>query len=41
MARKVKGLPPGDVREYIPKAYGNRDEPDPVTVWIRTPITKA
>lgn len=35
--RKVGGPTPGQLREYIPKAFGNRRDRDPVTVVVRTP----
>ena len=41
MSRKVFGYPVGDVRSYVPSAFGNRDSQDPVTVWIKSPTEKA
>jgi len=35
--REIWGPKPGDVREYIPEAFGNRLDPTPVRVWIRNP----
>lgn len=40
MARKIKGPKPGELRKYIPEAYDNRSDPEPVTVWIRTPTER-
>lgn len=37
MARRLKGPPPGDVRKFVPESYGNRDDADPVVVWIKQP----
>jgi len=37
MGRKVHGYPPGVERCYIPQAYNNRQDPDPIKVWIRQP----
>ena len=37
MARKISGYRPGSVREYIPRAYGNRADPEPVAIDIRYP----
>jgi len=31
---------PGDVRRYVPKARGNREDPDPVVVWIKQPTER-
>jgi hypothetical protein len=40
MARKIKGYKPHNEREYIPKAFGNRSEKDPIRVWIKTPTER-
>jgi len=37
MARTVSGPRPGVEREYIPLAFENREDPDPLKVWIRDP----
>lgn len=40
MGRKIRSYAPDEVRKYIPSAYGNRDDKDPVAVWIRNPTEK-
>jgi hypothetical protein len=37
MARRVHGYAPKSLRAYVPQAFGNHLEADPVRVWIRTP----
>ena len=37
MARMVKGPRPGDEREFIPEAFENRRDPDPLKIWIKDP----
>ena len=37
MARTVKGPKPGNQREYLPEAFGNREDPDPMVVCIKDP----
>ena len=37
MARMVTGPRPGDEREFIPAAFENRKDPDPLKVWIKSP----
>ena len=37
MGRSVKGPKPGDQREYIPEAFGNREDAEPIKVWIQDP----
>ena len=37
MARTVKGPKPGNQREYIPEAFGNKEDPEPIRVWIQDP----
>lgn len=41
MGRKIKGYKPGDERLYIPEAFGNRKDTEPVKVWIKTPTERA
>ena len=40
MARKIQGYKPHDEREYIPKAFGNRQDDAPIRVWIKTPTER-
>jgi len=40
MARRVSGPIPGSVRDFIPEAFGNRDEADPITVVLSTPTER-
>ena len=40
MARTACGAPPGELRKYIPKAYGNDKDNDPVTIWYRVPTER-
>jgi len=40
MARKLQGFTPNSEREYVPAAFGNRQDPDPVRVWIRQPTER-
>jgi hypothetical protein len=40
MGRKIKGYKSHDEREYIPEAFGNRDDSNPIRVWIKTPTEK-
>lgn len=35
--RKIQGPKPGELVEFIPSAFGNRGDPDPVRVWLRRP----
>jgi len=37
MARKVLGPKPNQVREFVPESFDNRQDPEPVTVWIKDP----
>ena len=37
MARSIQGPRPDQVREYIPEAFDNRQDPDPYKVWIKDP----
>ena len=37
MGRKIKGPSPDRVREFIPEAFDNRQDPDPYKVWIKDP----
>ncbi len=37
MARMVRGPRPGDEREFIPTAFENKKDPDPLKVWIKDP----
>ena len=37
MARMVTGPAPGGEREFIPAAFDNRQDPDPLKVWIKDP----
>ena len=40
MARNVAGPAPGEVREYTPAAFNNREDPEPIRVWIKNPTEK-
>lgn len=35
--REIKGYKPGTERPYVPTEFGNRDDPEPVRVWILEP----
>lgn len=35
--RRVPGQKPGSLVEYVPEAFGNRSESEPVRVWLRVP----
>lgn len=37
MGRIVKGYEQGSLREYVPKAFGNREDPNPIRVWGVSP----
>ena len=37
MGRSVKGPKPGNEREYIPESFGNKEDPEPIKVWIQDP----
>ncbi len=37
MGRRITGRVPGTVWKYIPKAFDNDKDPDPVVVWIKHP----
>ena len=37
MGRSVKGPKPGNEREYIPESFGNKEDPEPIRVWIQDP----
>lgn len=37
MARRVPGRPAGEVRTFIPEAYGNREDPEPVEIELMQP----
>lgn len=37
MGRKIQGPRPDQVREFIPEAFDNRQDPDPYKVWIKDP----
>ena len=37
MARRVFSYPPGLVRKYIPAPFKNRGDPEPITVWVKSP----
>jgi hypothetical protein len=39
--RKVPGKPGGKTWTFVPKAYGNDQEPEPVTITIQTPTEGA
>ena len=40
MGRKVSGYAHGMTRQYIPESFENRDDAEPVTVWISQPTEK-
>jgi hypothetical protein len=40
MSRRVKSYAPGELRRYVPEAFGNARDPEPVTVWIRYPTER-
>ena len=35
--RKVPGLSAGEVRPFIPEAFDNREDNEPITIWIKVP----
>ena len=37
MGRSIQGPRPDQVREFIPEAFDNRQDPDPYKVWIKDP----
>ena len=37
MGRSIEGPRPDQVREFIPEAFENRQDPDPYKVWIKDP----
>ena len=37
MARKVLGPKPNEVREFVPASFDNREDPEPLRVWIKDP----
>ena len=40
MARKVPGPPQGKKRKFIPEAFENRADENPIAVWIKTPTER-
>jgi hypothetical protein len=38
--RSIPGPKPGELRRYIPEAFDNRKDPQPVAVWIRNPTER-
>jgi hypothetical protein len=40
MGRSISGPKPGEIREYVPRAFGNDKDADPVKVWIRNPTAR-
>jgi hypothetical protein len=38
--RTILGPKPGELRKYVPTAFGNNLEANPVTVWIRNPTER-
>ena len=40
MARKVPGYAHGKERKYLPEAFENRDDEEPIAVWIKTPTER-
>lgn len=40
MARKVPGFASGEERKFMPESFGNRNEDDPVLVFIKTPTER-
>lgn len=37
---KTTGHKPNEEREFVPSSFGNRQDPTPCRVWIRTPTEK-
>ncbi len=40
MARKVPGYAHGKERKYLPEAFDNRTDEEPITIWIKTPTER-
>lgn len=35
--RTICGHKPGELVKFVPEAFGNRNDQDPVTIWYRSP----